>query len=206
MDVASAFDFDCIWHRGGIDSDRMVSKAMRSRLPYIIVIITMALGCESVGPVDKPVRREWPQKCEMCGASWLVTPSKLGETVPPTVEWCFNDGSYCDIGLDMIIDAGKNGETPEGKRKWLNHCIGCKGCRCAAFDPDEWRKVTDAIKKVRQRSRFEAMTDEELESLAGRQAVEAIGLSPIAIELSKRKDAQSAKEELSRRDRERRTR
>lgn len=28
MAVTSSFDFDCVWHRGGIDCDWMVAKAM----------------------------------------------------------------------------------------------------------------------------------------------------------------------------------
>ncbi len=50
----------------------------------------------------------------------------------------------------MIVEQSKNGVSQELERRWLNHCLNCKCCRCAAFEPDEWRKITDAIKKVRE--------------------------------------------------------
>ena len=167
---------------------------------FVLVLAAMVLGCTrgKPGPA-KPARQEWPQKCEMCGAEWRVTPDDPNEAVPPTVEWCFHDGSYCDVGLDMMIDAGKNGKTSERERQWLNHCLACKGCRCAAFDPDEWRKIIDAIKKIKRANGFEAMPTADLQRLADRQEEVAIGLTPIAVEQSKRQDAKAAKEELSRR-------
>lgn len=120
---------------------------------YVVLpLIALFIGCvplDNVKPEPKPQRKEWPQTCEMCGAKWLVTPNDPGETVPPTVEWCFHDGQYCEIGFAMIVEQQKNGQSDNLERRWLNHCLSCKGCRCAAFDPDEWRKIADEIKKVR---------------------------------------------------------
>jgi hypothetical protein len=124
-----------------------MSKRRCGVLPFIVLFI----GCGKVEPM--PQRKEWPQKCEMCGAEWIVMPvDNPNETVPPTVEWCFHDGSYCADGFAMIVEQGKTVESSELERRWLNHCLSCKGCRCAAFKPDEWRKITDAIKKVRSDS------------------------------------------------------
>ena len=86
----------------------------------------------------------------MCGSKWLVTPLDPNCEVPPTVDWCFHDGSYCEVGFGMILDASKNGETPERMRQWLNHCLECQGCRCAAFSPEEWTEITDGIAEVRE--------------------------------------------------------
>ena len=49
----------------------------------------------------------------------------------------------------MIVEQHEKGESNELERRWLNHCLSCKGCRCAAFEPDEWQKITDTIKKIR---------------------------------------------------------
>jgi len=93
------------------------------------------------------------QKCDMCGAQWWITPvENPDEVVPPTVEWCFHDGAYCKDGFAMIMEQHEKGESQELERRWLNHCLSCKGCRCAAFEPEEWRKITDAIEKVRSDS------------------------------------------------------
>lgn len=171
--------------------------ATKWRLVTALVLSSIIWGCESKVTDHKAVRREWPQKCDMCGATYTVTPVRNpDEKIPPTVAWCFNDGAYCDVGLGMMIDAHKNGETPERERQWLNHCLACKGCRCAAFDPDEWRKVTDVIKSVRS---FETKSEAELQKLADHQESEVIGLAGVADETSKRKDAEAAKKELKRR-------
>ena len=125
-------------------------KRCHGVLPFIALFI----GCVSVDdakPEPEPQRKEWPQTCEMCGVEWLVTPNDPSEAVPPTVEWCFHDGVYCEVGLEIMIESQKNGETDELNRRWLNHCLTCRGCRCAAFDPDDWRKVTDAIKAIRDK-------------------------------------------------------
>jgi len=129
-----------------------MSKKRCGVLPFIVLFI----GCGTVDdakPEPKPQRTEWSQKCDMCGAQWWITPvENPDEVVPPTVEWCFHDGAYCEDGFAMIMEQHGKGESQELKRRWLNHCLACKGCRCAAFDPDEWRKVTDAIEKVRSDS------------------------------------------------------
>lgn len=123
---------------------------MRKILEVVLGSIAFFIGCSSVDVAKpKPQRKEWPQKCELCGAEWLVMPNDPSEVVPPTVEWCFHDGSYCQEGFSMIVQQAKNGKSDESERQWFNHCLTCKGCRCAAFEPDEWQKITDAINKVR---------------------------------------------------------
>jgi len=120
----------------------------------IIAVILLFTGCQKTDPPKPtaPERREYPQTCEMCGAKWLVTPNNPNDTVSPTIEWCFHDGHYCEIGFAMILDAEKNGQTNEKNRQWLNHCLTCQGCRCAAYDPAEWKKITGIIKELRSRS------------------------------------------------------
>ena len=129
-----------------------MSKKRCGVLPFIVLFI----GCGTVDdakPEPRPKRKEWSQKCDMCGAQWWITPvENPDEVVPPTVEWCFHDGAYCKDGFAMIMEQHEKGESPELERRWLNHCLSCKGCRYAAFEPDEWRKITDAIKKVRSDS------------------------------------------------------
>lgn len=127
--------------------------------------LQLAVSClillGACSPPDKPVIRdetsssklqtkEWPQKCELCGAEWTITPLDPNEVVPPTIAWCFNDGSYCDEGLVLMLKENHVllDELLETKREFLRHCIKCKGCRYAAFDPDEWRKVTDAAQAI----------------------------------------------------------
>lgn len=124
-------------------------------LTYTLLGIATIIGCSSADDVKTDTvvvvhRKQWPQKCEMCGAEWIVVPNDPSEPVPPTVEWCFNDGSYCEEGFEIILDQLKNGRSEELDRRWLNHCLKCKSCRCAAFTPEKWHKITDAIKAMRQ--------------------------------------------------------
>lgn len=100
---------------------------------------------KKVAPEKSPLV-EWPQTCDMCGSEWLVTPYKNpDERMPPTVEWCFNDGAYCEEGLELIINSeGTSGD--ESERLFLNHCLTCQGCRRAAFSPKRWHAIIDGIK------------------------------------------------------------
>ena len=172
--------------------------ALRENSSLLTLVGLIVSGCTTENPPSETKEyREYLQVCEMCGAEWDVTQYKGGTPVPASVEWCFYDGDFCVEGLDLMIEvASENGETSEKKRLWLKHCIGCKGCRCAAFGPEDWRKVTKDIGKV---SKFEAMPDADLQKVANRPEEAAIGLTPIAVELSKRQDAKSAREELNRR-------
>jgi hypothetical protein len=134
---------------------RLKGLTMKKILCGMLSFVALFIGCLSVDdakPKPRPQRKEWPQKCEMCGAEWLVVPvENPDEVIPPTVEWCFNDGHYCEVGFQLILK--KNhvlvAELNDIERQFLNHCLSCQGCRCAAFKPHEWRKITDAIKKVR---------------------------------------------------------
>lgn len=83
----------------------------------------------------------------MCGSEWVITPSDPNKEVPPTVRWCFNDGAYCGEGLTMIIEAANGGQSAENNREFLTHCLECRGCRCAAFDPDDWDRLILELKK-----------------------------------------------------------
>ena len=121
---------------------------MNRKIYALTVFVVLLTGCKSVEPT-KPQPTEWPQTCEMCGAEWLVTPiENPDEQVPPTVEWCFHDGAYCGEGLDMIIKSETEGGSEDLERQFLNHCLSCKGCRCAAFSPDEWNKIIETIKQI----------------------------------------------------------
>ena len=122
---------------------------------YWILIVALCVGCTSVEQApEKPKPREWPQTCEMCGATLTVTPVRNpDEKIPPTVEWCFNDGAYCDEGLGLMLKANHVmlDDLLATKREFLKHCMKCKGCRCASFDPDDWKKITDGIIAIREK-------------------------------------------------------
>lgn len=103
--------------------------------------------------VEKPEPKQpssYEQVCKECGTVWIVTPTRPGQGKKPVVEWCFNDGEYCEEGFSLLLDSTKNGKSSEVEVEFLNHCMTCKGCRFAAFQPEDWKKVTDAIKKIRK--------------------------------------------------------
>jgi hypothetical protein len=82
----------------------------------------------------KPAWNEVPQVCENCGREWLVT-SLDGSPVPPTIEWCFHCGFYCEEGIGLAVrstDAATHAEL-------VNHCRTCVDCRRAAFTPEQWK-------------------------------------------------------------------
>lgn len=113
--------------------------------------IAAIYGC-SMKEVAEPsqTQKEWPQTCEMCGSEWLVSHvDSSSEPVPATVEWCFNDGQYCETGLEMIIAVSKHGKSDLSEQQWLEHCVKCSGCRCAAFSPKKWKEVTATSESVR---------------------------------------------------------
>ena len=118
---------------------------------HLIILLSLFVGCYTSDPTPKKAvqRKEWPQKCEMCGSEWLVTPNNPNEIVPSTVEWCFNDGNYCETGFQLILKRNHVllFELKDVELEFLNHCLNCKGCRCAAFDPDEWHKITDKLEE-----------------------------------------------------------
>ena len=114
-----------------------IETKLPMRNSVIVLSCLLALGCSSV---EKPQPREWPQTCLMCGATYTVTPVRdPNKKIPPTVEWCFNDGAYCDVGFELVMR--QLDEVPEIRRKLVNHCLECKGCRCAAFDPEDWKEA-----------------------------------------------------------------
>lgn len=73
----------------------------------------------------------------MCGSEFIVEPTEPGKRIPSTVEWCFFDGVYCDEGVRLAINA----QDATVMAQLVEHCRKCKGCRCAAFSPKEWRKI-----------------------------------------------------------------
>ena len=114
---------------------------------YLFAISAKSIGDDTHNEKDSQ-QKNYRQACDMCGSEWIVTPSDRNEKLPATVEWCFNDGGYCEVGFEMILDAENEGETKDRERRWLNHCMVCSGCRCAAFSPEEWRKITEAIESL----------------------------------------------------------
>lgn len=138
-----------------VQKNKIEKRTTKMKKLFGILSLTLLIGCfpsEAVKTDPKP-QQEWqPQKCEMCGSEWVVMPNDPQEKVPPTVEWCFNDGSYCVEGFHMLTEQVENGMSPELERRWLKHCMECRGCRCAAFDPEEWQKIADMIRKVRSDS------------------------------------------------------
>ncbi len=103
---------------------------------YALLLCIVLFGCSP--KVDK--RIEHLQTCEMCGSEWLV--SSADQNVPSTVEWCFNDGQYCREGLDIITKSLEDGVDD---KIWINHCLKCRGCRYASFNPDQWHKLMDSL-------------------------------------------------------------
>lgn len=105
-----------------------------------ILSLSVLFGCKE-NPKSVRDRVQWPQTCEMCGAEWLVTPMDPNKAVPRTVEWCFRDGRYCEEGFDILMEQIEQGDSEELNGRWLRHCLECKGCRCAAFKPEEWNRI-----------------------------------------------------------------
>jgi len=104
-----------------------------------------------------PPQQKWQtQTCKMCGAVWSILPSDPSEKIPLTIEWCLKDGAYCEEGWEIIRERYKNGLSEDLDRRWINHWLKCKGCRCAAFTPEEWHGLLDKLKQVRIREAAEA--------------------------------------------------
>lgn len=87
---------------------------------------------------SKPYWNEHPQRCEICGSEWLVT-SLDGSPVPPTTEWCFYCGFYCEEGIGLVVRTQDSATHAE----LVTHCRECIDCRRAAFTPEQW-KAEDA--------------------------------------------------------------
>lgn len=117
----------------------------------LVALIVLLVGCTSYKPEAKPPR-EYPQKCEMCGSEWMITPVRNpDEVIPPTVEWCFNDGRYCSFGLDMVIEANADGDSDDLNKRFIRHCLECQGCRCASYSPSEWRHILKVLNEGKSR-------------------------------------------------------
>lgn len=103
-------------------------------------------------PEQRPAAvKLYTQRCERCGTVWTVQPINPNSPVPPeTIEWCYHDGGYCEVGLKIIVEAHRNGRTATDERAWLNHCLTCESCRMASFTPEGWRKITEAVRAVRE--------------------------------------------------------
>lgn len=103
----------------------------------ICLFLTLSLltGCNSK-------QTTFNQRCLMCGAEWTIEPLDNKE-VPPTIEWCFHDGKLCEIGLDLVKEQLKNGESEGLEKRFIDHCKVCTGCRCASFTPEEWAAAND---------------------------------------------------------------
>ena len=75
------------------------------------------------------------QTCERCGTIFDVL-ALDGQEIPPTIEWCFHDGGYCEAGLAMLTQSeGQNSS------EFIDHCYKCDGCRMAAFTPKQWNEL-----------------------------------------------------------------
>ena len=110
-----------------------------------LILAAIFFGEVKVNVEERPKGRAYEQVCKTCGTVWIVTP-KEGAEENPVVEWCFNDGEFCEEGFEMIT---RDGENTGAELEFLNHCLKCKGCRQAAFQPEDWKKITDGIKKIR---------------------------------------------------------
>jgi|694.fasta_scaffold26353_5 hypothetical protein len=89
----------------------------------IFILIATLMGCNSSHFVSI-------QTCQMCGAQFEV---QSNEKQPSTIEWCFYDGAYCDIGLDTMFNSDQEA--------FIKHCENCVGCRCAAYTPESWKAL-----------------------------------------------------------------
>lgn len=177
------------------------------RLAIILAALVVFSGCKSSNPPapapyehssseDGKVWTEQDQVCSMCGVRWKVT-TLDGSRVEPTVAWCYHDGEYCEEGFDMLLEAARQkSASPVQERAFLDHCLGCKGCRCAAFNPGEWRAIMDTLEAV---NRQDKLTDAELKEMAAHESQAGFGLSFYYAELRRRNNAQWASAELARR-------
>lgn len=101
--------------------------------------VAILAGCTKTNSQPEP--KDHRQECQMCGAIWFITPDDPSEVIPPTVEWCFHDGTYCQVGLKLLIEQQRNDETQEPSERMIEHCRECQGCRCATFTPSEWAEI-----------------------------------------------------------------
>ncbi len=118
-------------------------------IPKLLLLLVILLTSCKAPSTLKPLRPEILQTCQTCNTKWLVTPINPNTVIPPTIEWCYLDGNYCEIGFEMIKEAIRNNEDLDNNHNWLNHCLKCSNCRMAYFSPKEWKEVIDNIKEIR---------------------------------------------------------
>lgn len=112
---------------------------------YLILLLAMLLmGCGTEKPEHPDNFTTFIQTCEECGEKWEVLSKS---PVPPTVEWCFYDGNYCQEGIKIMAEVIRN-EIPEVEKKleikFIEHCKTCKGCKFATFTPKSWKEAIDS--------------------------------------------------------------
>lgn len=108
----------------------------------LLVVAMLLIGCSKIDNRPSQKGMQWfPQTCLKCGSTFDVCPVDPAKAVPRTVEWCFNDGAYCETGLELLQPHLIGEESSDSNNRFIDHCKTCDGCKCAAFEPEDWRRL-----------------------------------------------------------------
>lgn len=108
----------------------------------MLLLSLLLIGCTRID--NRPAQKgmQWfPQTCLKCGSEFDVSPVDPKSEVSRTVEWCFNDGAYCDAGLVLLQDIMSEHPIDGADIRFVEHCKACEGCKCAAYEPEEWHTL-----------------------------------------------------------------
>lgn len=115
----------------------------------MLLLSLLLIGCSKID--NRPSRKgmQWfPQTCLKCGSTFDVCPTDPKRKVSPTVEWCFNDGTYCEDGVILLQDIISEHPVDGADVRFIAHCRVCDGCKCAAYEPDEWHALIKSLDAV----------------------------------------------------------
>lgn len=115
----------------------------------MLLLTLLLIGCSKID--NRPAKKDtvwYPQTCLKCGSKFDVCPTDPKRKVNPTVEWCFNDGTYCEDGFLLLQDILSKNPLDSAEVRFIAHCRVCDGCKCAAYEPDEWHALIESLDAV----------------------------------------------------------
>jgi len=120
------------------------SKHMKHILIIIVILVLFAFAW-----LFKNKSNEQIQICEHCGESKIIISD---EPQPRTIPWCFECGSFCKDGLNILIELE---ELPNPRIKdffpLIEHCDQCFGCRAALYeDLEQWEESRSVWKAFQE--------------------------------------------------------
>ncbi len=116
----------------------------------MLLLSLLLIGCSKIE--NRPAKKDtlwFPQTCLKCGSKYDVCPTDPKRKVSPTVEWCFNDGAYCETGFVLLQDILREHPINGADVRFVDHCRVCDGCKCAAYEPHEWHALVKAIDGIK---------------------------------------------------------